>query len=81
MRIGLDVGSTTLKWVVLNDGNEIVYKDYQRHFSQITSKTVNMLQDIMQQFPNEKEMSLCISGSAGMGIADTLGIPFEQECI
>ena len=79
MRIGLDVGSTTLKCVVLDEKDQIVYKDYQRHFSQITSKTVAMLDDIMKQFPDEKEMSLCISGSAGMGIADSLGIPFEQE--
>lgn len=79
MRIGLDVGSTTLKCVVLNDQDEIVYKDYQRHFSQITEKTVSMLQEISDKFPEEKEMSLCISGSAGMGIADALGIPFEQE--
>ena len=79
MRIGLDVGSTTLKCVVLDDKDNIVYKDYQRHFSQITSKTEGMLEDIMKQFPNEEEMSLCISGSAGMGIADALSIPFEQE--
>ncbi len=79
MKIGLDVGSTTLKCVVLDEKDQIVYKDYQRHFSQITRKTVGMLEDIMKQFPNEKEMSLCISGSAGMGIAESLGIPFEQE--
>ncbi len=79
MRIGLDVGSTTLKCVVLDDNDQIVYKDYQRHFSQITSKTVGMLQDIKKQFPDESRMTLTISGSAGMGIADTLGIPFEQE--
>ena len=79
MRIGLDVGSTTLKCVVLDDNDQIVYSDYQRHFSQITTKTVGMLEDIMNKLPDEKEMSLCISGSAGMGIADTLGIPFEQE--
>ena len=79
MRIGLDVGSTTLKCVVLDDNDQIVYKDYQRHFSQITSKTVGMLQDIKKQFPDESRMTLTISGSAGMGIADALGIPFEQE--
>ena len=79
MRIGLDVGSTTLKCVVLDDNDQIVYKDYQRHFSQITSKTVGMLEDIKKQFPAEERMTLTISGSAGMGIADALGIPFEQE--
>ncbi len=79
MKIGLDVGSTTLKCVVLDNNDNIVYKDYQRHFSQITTKTVGMLDDIMKEFPQETEMSLCISGSAGMGIADSLEIPFEQE--
>ncbi len=79
MRIGLDVGSTTLKCVVLDDKDQIVYNDYQRHFSQITEKTVKMLTDIKEKFPSEKEICLTISGSAGMGIADTLGIPFEQE--
>ena len=79
MRIGLDVGSTTLKCVVLDDDDQIVYKDYQRHFSQITSKTVGMLQDIKKRFPDESRMTLTISGSAGMGIADALEIPFEQE--
>lgn len=79
MKIGLDVGSTTLKCVVLDDNDKIVYNDYQRHFSQITNKTVGMLEDIMTRFPEENDMSICISGSAGMGIADTLGIPFEQE--
>ena len=79
MRIGLDVGSTTLKCVLLDDNDQIVYNDYQRHFSQITEKTVKMLTDIKEKFPSEKEICLTISGSAGMGIADTLGIPFEQE--
>lgn len=79
MRIGLDVGSTTLKCVVLDDKAQIVYNDYQRHFSQITEKTVQMLTDIKEKFPDEKEICLTISGSAGMGIADSLGIPFEQE--
>ena len=54
MRIGLDVGSTTLKCVVLDDNDQIVYKDYQRHFSQITTKTVGMLKDIIAQLETEQ---------------------------
>ena len=57
MRIGLDVGSTTLKCVVLDEEDQIVYSDYQRHFSQITGKTVGMLEDIIKQFPEEKALS------------------------
>ena len=79
MRIGLDVGSTTLKCIVLNDQNEIIYKDYERHYSQITEKAASMLRSIARHFPQEKQVQLCISGSAGMGFAESMGIPFVQE--
>ena len=40
MRVGLDVGSTTIKCVVLNENDDIVYSSYERHFSKIVEKTV-----------------------------------------
>ena len=46
MRIGLDVGSTTLKCVVLDDENNIIYKSYKRHFAQITESTLALLKEI-----------------------------------
>ena len=46
MRIGLDVGSTTIKCVVLNDNQQIVYQSYERHFSQITQKMTELLEKI-----------------------------------
>ncbi|MFI3329610.1 MAG: acyl-CoA dehydratase activase, partial [bacterium] len=79
MRIGLDVGSTTIKCVVVNEKNEIVFKDYQRHFAQIAEKIKEFYNVIIEKFPNEKEISMRISGSAGMGLATDLGIPFVQE--
>ena len=79
IRIGLDVGSTTLKCVVLSERNEIIYKDYQRHYSQITQKAAAMLRAIHAQLPQEHRVQLCISGSAGMGFAEGMGIPFTQE--
>lgn len=79
MRIGLDVGSTTIKCVVYDHDDHILYKSYERHFSQIAEKAGNMLQEIQKQLPDEKSASLCISGSAGMGMAEDLGIPFVQE--
>ena len=79
IRIGLDVGSTTLKCVVLSERNEILYKDYQRHYSQITQKAAAMLRDIHARLPQEHRAQLCISGSAGMGFAEGMGIPFVQE--
>ena len=79
IRIGLDIGSTTLKCVILNASGELLYKDYRRHFSRIAENAAAMLGEIAAAFPNERECDLVVSGSAGMGIAETLGLPFVQE--
>ncbi len=79
MKIGLDVGSTTLKCVVLDSDQRILYKSYERHYSQITQRTVSLLRKIQERFPGEEYFDICISGSAGMGLADGCGIPFVQE--
>ena len=78
MRIGLDIGSTTIKCVVLNEGGDIVFSRYQRHKSQIAQLTEVLLHAIQQEFPGER-FTLGISGSAGMGLAEELGIDFLQE--
>ena len=79
MRIGLDVGSTTIKCVVLNDKDEILYQSYERHLSLITEKAVELLKKIKSDFPNENSFQLAISGSAGLGLATDLNIDFVQE--
>ena len=79
MQIGLDVGSTTVKAVVLNAEKEIVFSRYQRHFSQIVEKTHALLTEISALLPEGEPVSLAISGSAGMGLADACEIPFVQE--
>lgn len=78
-RIGLDVGSTTLKCVVLDKHGKIVHEAYERHYAQIREKSAMMLGQVQQLFPNENKMFLCVSGSAGMGLAELLNLPFEQE--
>ncbi len=79
MKIGLDVGSTTLKCVILDDRNNIVYKSYKRHFAQITEATNELLRTICDEVPGAKDAVLSISGSAGMGMAESCGIGFVQE--
>ena len=74
MKIGLDIGSTTLKCVVLNEQDEIQFSTYERHFSQITGKTAAILREVRKRFPGEERAQVCISGSAGMGIADSAEI-------
>ncbi len=77
-KIGLDVGSTTIKCVVLDENNDILYATYERHMSRIIEMTQSLINKISEKFPDE-EMSLVISGSAGMGMANGLGITFAQE--
>lgn len=79
MKVGLDVGSTTIKCVVLDDENQIVYKSYERHFSQITQKMVQLLSKVKKEIIHGKSARLTVSGSAGMGISETCGLPFVQE--
>ena len=79
MRIGMDVGSTTLKCVALDDNNNIVYKAYERHYSKIAEKSAAMLSEIIKENPQFEKSSLTVSGSAGMGFANALGLEFVQE--
>ena len=77
-RIGLDVGSTTVKCVVLDENNKIVFSDYRRHFSKISEMTAQLLSEVYSA-TGDKEMYIALSGSAGMGMANDLHIPFVQE--
>ena len=79
MRVGLDIGSTTIKCVVLNDADEIVYSTYERHYSHILEKGRALLQKVAAEFLPDGRAKLAISGSAGMGLADSCGVPFVQE--
>ena len=78
MKIGLDVGSTTLKCVILDKDENIVFSTYKRHFSKISQMTGELLSEIAGKFPDEK-MQIVVSGSAGMGMATDLGLSFVQE--
>ncbi|SDN63918.1 acyl-CoA dehydratase activase-related protein [Acetanaerobacterium elongatum] len=79
MRIGLDIGSTTIKSVVVDDNKTVIFRSYERHFSQITQKTAELLQTIGDIIPTHHSTEITISGSAGMGLAESCGIPFVQE--
>ncbi len=76
--IGLDIGSTTLKCVVLDEAGRIVYKSYQRHLSRTAQVTITFLKEIARRFPGE-DMLMSVSGSAGMGLSEQMGLPFVQE--
>ncbi len=76
--IGIDVGSTTMKVVILSDDGTLIYSDYQRHYSEIIGKGLEMLRKA-EELIGDKEVRISLSGSAGMGLAEAAGIPFIQE--
>ncbi|MCL2675682.1 MAG: acyl-CoA dehydratase activase-related protein [Firmicutes bacterium] len=77
IRVGLDVGSTTVKAAVIDNRGGIIYTAYARHYSKITEKVCDILSEISGKFG--VSLPLAFSGSAGMGIAQRIGIPFIQE--
>lgn len=77
-RAGLDIGSTTVKCVVLDENGSILFRAYQRHLSHIQETTSDLLRKVSEAV-NGEEIFLSLSGSAGMGMANDLHIPFVQE--
>ena len=79
MRLGLDIGSTTIKCVVLDESNKLIYSTYERHFSQITDKIAEILDRVRKEIDGAENALVALSGSAGMGVAQDCGIQFVQE--
>ena len=80
LRIGLDVGSTTVKIVVLNNNFKLIYKQYQRHFSDI-KKTISDLLSVACVRYAGCRAAIAITGSGGILVSKWLGLSFVQEVI
>lgn len=80
MRLGIDVGSTTVKLILLDENDKIVYKRYERHMSNVVEKVGELAEDMCEKFSGEK-VSAAITGSGGLSLAKLLGIDFEQEVV
>lgn len=80
LHIGLDVGSTTVKIVILDDQDNLVYSHYQRHFSDVQHTVSNLLQKMYLQLKGQ-DITMNVTGSSGMSTSEQIGIPFIQEVI
>ena len=81
MRAGIDVGSTTVKLVFLNKQNQPIFTKYERHFSDVKAATERILKEGLARIGADQPVTMSITGSGGMGLAEVLGIPFVQEVI
>ncbi|MBP3580708.1 MAG: 2-hydroxyacyl-CoA dehydratase [Clostridia bacterium] len=77
IKMGIDIGSTTAKVVVV-DGENVLFEKYERHFSMVRLKTLELVKQA-QPYIKDKNIKVSISGSAGLGLAQEADIPFVQE--
>ena len=80
LRIGVDVGSTTVKLLVLDETDAIVYSVYRRHHSDIRATIIGIVDEALQQV-GDRPATVTITGSGGLLLANWLGVPFIQEVI
>ena len=87
IRIGIDVGSTTVKVAILDDNDKLIYGDYQRHRADIRSTIINVVTKALDTIEKEVEdgaqrgVSVKVTGSGGLSVSQWLNIPFIQEVI
>ncbi len=80
LSFGLDVGSTTVKLVVLDQNNNIVYGNYKRHFSDIKNTIASLIEETYEKFKNYN-ITIMITGSGGLAVSKWLDVSFIQEVI
>jgi predicted CoA-substrate-specific enzyme activase len=76
----LDVGSTTAKIALLDSTGQLIYNNYRRHNTKVIKVVCDFLKEIKLNFGN-CQVSVMVTGSAGMGISESAGIPFVQEVV
>ena len=79
--IGLDIGSTTIKTIVLDGKGEVIYQSYRRHNARIRELTLELLQDLATKFGTDSRAQLTLTGSIGMGVAERYKLDFIQEVV
>lgn len=80
LKLGIDVGSTTIKAVVIDDNDKILHLSYQRHFSNTLNSVLELASEIQKKFP-ATNFKVAVSGSGSLGIAEKLGFLFVQEVV
>ena len=88
LRVGLDIGSTTVKAVVLDQTDAldgVLFSDYRRHHANVRATVAGLLEDIHGELESrgrgDEPIRLAITGSGGLALADNLHVPFVQEVI
>ncbi len=76
--LGIDIGSTTVKTVLLDENKNILSASYDRHFSKVRETVLEKLNELAALYP-DIPLRVSITGSAGLGLANATKLPFVQE--
>lgn len=79
-KLGIDIGSTTVKLAVLDEKNKLIYSDYRRHFADIKNSVIHLIKSCYNSI-NEASVQVCITGSGGLSLSEWIKINFVQEVI
>ena len=79
-KLGIDIGSTTVKIALLDDDNKVLYSEYRRHFANIRQTLQELINEALSQ-EGDVTVSPMITGSGGLTLANHLNIPFVQEVV
>lgn len=80
IRLGIDIGSTTVKLVVVDETDKILFSRYERHNAKAREVITILLKELLE-WMGDQEVSLKITGSVGMGMSERYGFPFIQEVV
>ena len=78
IKVGIDIGSTTVKVVILDENDGVLYQSYERHFAKVREKAVEQLKKAAE-FLRNNPLTVAVTGSAGLGVAKAANVPFVQE--
>ncbi len=78
--LGIDIGSTTVKIVILDQERHILFSDYKRHFARIQETLADLLDEASEKL-GDLQLRPVITGSGGLTLAQNISIPFVQEVI
>ena len=80
-RLGIDIGSTTVKIAILDNDNNIIFSDYERHYANIQETLATLLVRSKEKIKDNVTLYPSITGSGGLSLAKHLNIPFTQEVV
>ena len=79
-KLGIDIGSTTVKIAILNETDELLFSDYERHYANIQETLATLLKRAMDKL-GAISLNPVITGSGGLTLAKHLNVPFTQEVV